>query len=94
MRWKRKTAGGASVRQSAKLSIMCCFPHPQKEPLSGVIVDMSEHGICIFTTEKLTEGQKIMLRNGVSQSEKTAVVRWGEKYQDLYYRIGLEFEEP
>jgi hypothetical protein len=70
------------------------LPSPTKEPLSGVIVDMNEHGICIFTTEKLTEGQKIMLRNGISQSEKTAVVRWGEKYQDLYYRIGLEFEEP
>lgn len=65
----------------------------EEEPLSGVIVDMGEHGICLFTTEKLTEGQKIMLRNGVPQSEKTAVVRWGQKYQNLYYRIGLEFEE-
>jgi hypothetical protein len=70
------------------------LPSPTEEPLSGVIVDMSEHGLCIFTTEKLTEGQKIMLRNGAPQSEKTAVVRWGQKYQDLYYRIGLEFEEP
>lgn len=68
-------------------------PSSTEEPLSGVIVDMSEDGICLFTPEKLTEGQKIMLKNGAPQSGKAAVVRWGRKYQNLYYRIGLEFEE-
>lgn len=69
------------------------IPSSSEEPLSGVIVDMNEHGICLFTPEKLAEGQKIRLKNGVPGEERIAVVRWGRKFQGLYYRLGLEFEE-
>ncbi|MFZ5907458.1 MAG: PilZ domain-containing protein [Nitrospirota bacterium] len=69
------------------------IPSSSEELFSAVMVDISEHGVGLFTTENLAEGQKILFRNGAEQSEKPAVVRWRQKYKDLYYRIGLEFLE-
>jgi hypothetical protein len=59
--------------------------------LDGVVANISKDGLCLFTTESLKKGQKIILKNDKPAFYKAAMVRWSKKYSDLYYISGLEF---
>jgi hypothetical protein len=60
------------------------------EIYDGVIADISDSGLCILTTDRLMEGQAIKLKNALPLSSQSATVRWSERYNNLYYRAGLE----
>ncbi|MEW6054258.1 MAG: PilZ domain-containing protein [Nitrospirota bacterium] len=57
----------------------------------GIIVNISESGLCLLTTTFLSQGQEIIIRNGALVASRKANVRWAERYRDAYYRAGLEF---
>ena len=59
----------------------------------GVITDISESGACLLTTSPLKNRQRIIILDTSCPFEKTAIVRWSEKYDDMFYKIGLEFIE-
>jgi hypothetical protein len=60
------------------------------ETLVGVVVNVSESGLCILTNNLLNKGQQIRITDNGHTINKSAVVRWTEKYNDLYYKVGLE----
>jgi hypothetical protein len=59
----------------------------------GVITDISDSGLCLLTTSHLKDRQRIIIQDKSSSSEKVAIVRWSQKYDDMLYKIGLEFSE-
>jgi hypothetical protein len=63
----------------------------EEESFDGVVSNMSESGVCLFTTKPLTVGQKITIKNRKFHPPKKSVVRWSEQYKGLYCRAGLEF---
>jgi hypothetical protein len=68
-------------------------PGTAYETFDGVIVNASESGLCILTAHLLNKGQIIEIKsNGdiISQTA-TVTVRWTRQYNNLYYKVGLEF---
>jgi hypothetical protein len=61
-----------------------------EEIFDGVIANISESGVCLLTTDPLSKGQDITIKNKISATSQTATVRWSTKYHDLYYKAGLE----
>ncbi len=60
------------------------------EIFDGMITDMSDSKVCLLTTNPLGKGQKITINNA-SPFSRTAIVRWSERIDRLYHRVGLEF---
>lgn len=63
------------------------------KPSDGLITDISDSGLCLLTTSQLKDRQRIIIEDKSFSSEKFAIVRWSEKYDDMFYKIGLEFTE-
>jgi len=63
--------------------------HPE-EIFDGVIANISESGVCLLTTDPLSKGQDITIKNKIPATSQTATVRWSTRYHDLYYKTGLE----
>ena len=59
----------------------------------GLITDISNYGACLLTTSQLKDRQRIIIQDKSCSSEKVAIVRWSEKHDDMFYKIGLEFTE-
>jgi hypothetical protein len=59
----------------------------------GLIIDISDSGVCILTTSNLNDRERIIIEDKSCSSGKVAIVRWSEKYDDMFYKIGLEFTE-
>ncbi|MBM4146249.1 MAG: PilZ domain-containing protein [Nitrospira sp.] len=65
-------------------------PLTTNETFDGVLVNVSESGLCILTNDILNKGQQIRITANGHAINKSAVVRWTEKYDDFYYKVGLE----
>jgi hypothetical protein len=61
------------------------------ETFIGFTLNVSISGLCLYTPKLLTEGQKIIIKSAIPTSSKTAMVRWIEKYDDVFYKVGLVF---
>jgi hypothetical protein len=59
----------------------------------GFVTDISDSGICLLTTSHLKDHQRIIIQVKSCSFEKAAIVRWSQKYDDMFYKIGLEFIE-
>jgi len=59
----------------------------------GLITDISDSGACLLTTSQLKDRQRIIIEDKSCSSERVAIVRWSEKYNDMFYKTGLEFTE-
>ena len=59
----------------------------------GVVTDISDSGLSLLTTSPLKDRQRIIMLDKSGLFEKAAIVRWSQKYDDLLYKIGLEFIE-
>ena len=59
----------------------------------GLITDISDSGACLLTTSQLKDRQRIIIEDKSCSSEKVAIVRWSEKHDDMFYKLGLEFTE-
>jgi Tfp pilus assembly protein PilZ len=59
----------------------------------GVVTDISDSGACLLTTSHLKDRQRIILLDKSCSFEKAAIVRWSQEYNDIFYKIGLEFLE-
>jgi len=65
-------------------------PFNDDDIFEGTIENISESGMCLFTSQSLTEGQEITIKSLLFLPSETAVVCWIEP-QDDSYRIGLKF---
>jgi hypothetical protein len=61
------------------------------EVFEGVIANISESGFCLLSTNLLSQGEKIEIKNEKHVNSRTAAVRWSNQYNNLYCKIGLEF---
>ncbi|HYA12690.1 MAG TPA: PilZ domain-containing protein [Thermodesulfovibrionales bacterium] len=61
------------------------------ETFIGFTLNVSNSGLCLYTPKSLSEGQKIIIKSNLPTTSKTALVRWIEKYDDVFYKVGLVF---
>jgi hypothetical protein len=73
-------------------------PFDELSLFEALLVDFSEIGLCMLTSQKLAVDQEIIIKGGMS--DKAAVVIWAEEYagdipgseQDgVRYKVGLMF---
>ncbi|MFZ3137790.1 MAG: PilZ domain-containing protein [Thermodesulfovibrionales bacterium] len=60
------------------------------EVFEGVIANISESGFCLLSTNPLSKGEKIEIKNEKHVNCQTAAVRWSSENKNLYYIVGLE----
>ena len=60
-------------------------PFSKDEILEADLVNYSETGLCILSSNHLSVRQEITIKNFMSSSSRTAVVVWIRKYNDLFY---------
>ena len=68
-------------------------PSAKKDTFEGVIATINKDGICLLTSKHLTNGQKIAIKDNDYLSEKNATVRWSQKHNGYFYKVGLQFSE-
>ena len=66
-------------------------PDTTYEIFVGYTLNLSNAGLCIYTPAVLTAGQAIILKSDDPPLYKKAAVRWVEKYDSFFYKVGLEF---
>jgi hypothetical protein len=59
----------------------------------GIITDISDSGACLLTSIPLKDRQRIIIQDKACSYEQAAIVRWSQKYDEMFYKIGLEFIE-
>ncbi len=69
------------------------LPATTDKTFDGVIIDISESGLCLLTTSPLKEDQIIVIGDNRYFLEKSAIVRWIQKIGDMLYKAGLEYKE-
>jgi hypothetical protein len=57
----------------------------------GFTLNVSESGLCLYTPKLLNVAQEIVIKGNCLVSSQIATVRWIEKYDDFFYKIGLSF---
>jgi hypothetical protein len=67
-------------------------PFTDYEIFKGFIVNTSESGLCLLTSNKLKKGEEITIKSMINAPSQAAVVQWIEKYDNDYYKVGLVFE--
>jgi hypothetical protein len=63
------------------------------ETYIGFTLNLSDSGICLYTSKHLHEGQEIVIKNDFPDISKKATICWVEKYDSYFYKMGLKFSE-
>jgi hypothetical protein len=66
-------------------------PSTTDEILEGVAINISKSGLCLYTHNLLREGQEITIKSIMPTPSQNAIVKWIEKIDHIYYKIGLVF---
>ncbi len=62
------------------------------EIFEGVVINISDTGICLLVSNRFSIGQEITLKDfDIYGSSKTATVQWIEKAGKKRYKVGLIF---
>ncbi len=61
------------------------------ETFIGFTLNVSISGLCLYTPKLLAEGQEITIKSTIPTSSNAAMVKWIEKYDDVFYKVGLVF---
>jgi len=62
------------------------------ESFEGLVLNISDTGICLLISNHFSIGQEIMLKDfDIYGSSKTATVQWIEKADKRHYKVGLIF---
>jgi c-di-GMP-binding flagellar brake protein YcgR len=62
------------------------------ETFEGLVLNISDTGVCFLTSIHLSIGQEITLKDfDIYGSSKTATVQWIEKADKRHYKVGLIF---
>jgi len=55
----------------------------------GVIINISNSGLCIFSPDPLDRGQEIVIKAPLPLMDERFVVRWSNKLLDDFFMVGL-----
>ena len=62
------------------------------ETFEGLVLNISDTGICLLISNYFSIGQEITLKDfDIYGSSKTATVQWIEKADKRHYKVGLIF---
>ena len=62
------------------------------ETFEGLVLNISDTGICLLISNHFSIGQEITLKDfDIYGSSKTATVQWIEKADKRHYKVGLIF---
>ena len=64
--------------------------HSQKS-FKGIIINISDAGMCFFTFHPLHEGQEIIIKTDEKSLNRRGNVRWCREMGDNVYKAGVEF---
>ncbi len=67
-------------------------PSPSEEVYKGIIIDISDVGVGMYTFKRVDVGQKILIRNGLADTYHEMTVRWCKELGENVYRAGLLFD--
>lgn len=65
-------------------------PDTTYEIFLGFTDSCSGSSWCLFTPKLLKQGQEIIFRSNLPAVSQKAVVCWVEKYDSVYYKVGLD----
>ena len=66
-------------------------PDTTYEIYVGYTLNISDTGMCIYTSAVLKTGQELILKSDEPRLYKKAAVRWVDRYDSYFYKVGLEF---
>jgi hypothetical protein len=81
------------VRKDFSYIVLEFVLHPDTtyEIFVGYTLNLSNTGLCIYTSAVLKTGQTVILKSDTPPLYKKAVVRWVDRYDSFFYKVGLEF---
>jgi hypothetical protein len=59
----------------------------------GTTLNISTSGMCVYTLNRLNEGERIIIRDEDLLLSRTATVRWVKNYGENFCKAGLMFIE-
>ncbi|TAN40147.1 MAG: PilZ domain-containing protein [Nitrospirae bacterium] len=70
-----------------------CDGEGDRNVFSGVSVNMSQSGICLYLFESpcLREGQNISFASDILVKSRKGTIRWINKVENGFYKVGLQF---
>jgi len=68
-------------------------PETSGKIYSGVTVNISNSGLCLYIFHPLTKGQKIIIQSTLPVPYQTAMVLWIKKVDDDLYKAGVMFTD-
>jgi hypothetical protein len=75
-------------------TVRFCFANDSPGELRlGTTINISTTGMCLYTLNRLKEGQSIVIRDEALLVSKKATVRWVKRYGEKFCRAGLMFVE-
>lgn len=90
---KKNEDARREVREVIIGQVSCSYTSGSDEPgFEGIIIDVSNAGLGIFTHKPVTEGAGLKIHGeGLWENSKHATVKWCRKIASDIYRAGLVF---
>jgi hypothetical protein len=75
-------------------TIQFCFADDvAREPCLGTTINISDTGMCLYTRNRLREGDSIIIKDAVPLPSRRALVRWVKNFGSTLCKAGLMFIE-
>lgn len=85
--------GRRHLRYGFVYSVDYVLNEENKETVSsGVTIDISNSGLCLYTKNCLKKGQEILIKSVLPVYSENAVVRWVQSVDESSYKVGVEFK--
>jgi len=81
----------AHMRYDLQTEIQYVIESQTDHYLKGILTDISDAGLNLYVFQPLPEGQIIMIKSGMQDLNKRAMVRWCRELGDNIYRTGAMF---
>ncbi|MDO9289570.1 MAG: hypothetical protein Q7T83_12380 [Thermodesulfovibrionales bacterium] len=90
---KKNEDGRREFREQILGHVSCSYASETNEPnFDGIIIDVSNAGLGIFTHKPVTEGAGLKIHGeGLWENSKHATVKWCRKIASDIYRAGIVF---
>jgi hypothetical protein len=69
------------------------LPDMQEIQFHGLILNISESGLCLYTSNSLNVGQELIIKTTLKAPVVRATIKWVRKYRDDLFRVGAMFIE-
>lgn len=73
--------------------IKCLNPRSLNKTFTGLSIDISDSGMCLYTSDRLHRGEEILVQEKLPVGYRKANVVWIKSYHTGLHRVGLKFHE-